>query len=137
MERSVGFWKRLGASVLDGLIIFFPLFILFDLTLGWGDNHPVPNIIQYLVMLILPVLWYGYTVGKKLMGIRIVKVDGQDVGIGTMLMRFLLANILYGLTLGIGVLVSAFMVGIRDDHRSIHDFIAGTYVTEAKPGELS
>jgi uncharacterized RDD family membrane protein YckC len=48
-------------------------------------------------------------------------------------MRYLVAALVYAITLGIGVIVSAFMVGIRKDHRSIHDFIAGTYVTSNKP----
>ena len=30
--------------------------------------------------------------------------------------------------LGIGVIVSAFMVGLREDRRAIHDFVAGTEV---------
>ncbi len=36
---------------------------------------------------------------------------------------------------GIAAIVSAFMVGLREDKRSIHDFVAGTYVTYAEPGE--
>lgn len=42
--------------------------------------------------------------------------------------RNLVAGIVYGLTFGIGVLISAFMVGLREDKRAIHDFIAGTEV---------
>lgn len=37
------------------------------------------------------------------------------------------------LTLGIGLTISAIMVAIREDKRSIHDFIAGTYVTTDEP----
>jgi uncharacterized RDD family membrane protein YckC len=43
------------------------------------------------------------------------------------------AAIVYGITLGIAVIVSAFMIGLRKDKRAIHDFIAGTYVTYEKP----
>lgn len=46
-----------------------------------------------------------------------------------MLLRMIVAAIIYGVTLGIAAIVSAFMVGIREDKRSIHDLIAGTYVT--------
>lgn len=45
-----------------------------------------------------------------------------------MLMRVLVAGLVYVLTLGIGIIVSAFMVGMREDRRAIHDFIAGTEV---------
>lgn len=67
------------------------------------------------------------------MGIRIFRVDGEKLGIGTMLLREFVAGIVYIVTLGLGMIVSAFMVGLRKDHRAIHDFIAGTYVTSNKP----
>ena len=43
-------------------------------------------------------------------------------------MRELVANIVYALTLGIGLIASAIMVGVREDKRSLHDIIAGTEV---------
>jgi uncharacterized RDD family membrane protein YckC len=42
-------------------------------------------------------------------------------------------SLVYVITLGIGVIISAIMVAAREDKRSIHDFIAGTYVTTEKP----
>ena len=104
---------------------------------GWinGDWEDENNstLIDFLYTLIVPILWYGYTVGKRIMGIRIVRVDGEKLGIGTMLLREFVAGIVYIVTLGLGMIVSAFMVGLRKDHRAIHDFIAGTYVTSNKP----
>ncbi|MDQ0656030.1 putative RDD family membrane protein YckC [Paenibacillus sp. W2I17] len=35
---------------------------------------------------------------------------------------------MYVLTLVIGIIVSALMVGMREDRRAIHDFVAGTEV---------
>ncbi|ESU33866.1 hypothetical protein G3A_04290 [Bacillus sp. 17376] len=70
------------------------------------------------------------------MGVRIAKVNGEKLGSGTMLMRTIVAGLVYVLTLGLGAIVSAFMVGIREDKRAIHDFIAGTYVTYEKPNEI-
>ncbi len=52
-----------------------------------------------------------------------------------MILRVLLGGLIYGVTFGIGVIVSAFMVGMREDKRSIHDFVAGTYVTYRSPDE--
>lgn len=97
------------------------------------DNEPITTILEMLYYLLLPVFWYGYTVGKRAVGIRIAREDGEKVGIGTMLMRDLVAGLVYVLTLGIGIIVSAFMVGLREDKRAIHDFVAGTYVTYDKP----
>ena len=47
-----------------------------------------------------------YTVGKKICGIRIVKVNGDKLGVGAMLMRVIVAGIIYGVTLGIAAIVS-------------------------------
>lgn len=133
MSDSVGFWKRLFAGFLDGIIVSLPLAIIFGLITGDWENESFSTFFNFLYMLIVPILWYGYTVGKRIMGIRIVRVDGKKIGIGTMLLRYLVAALVYAITFGIGFIVSAFMVGIRKDHRAIHDFIAGTYVTSNKP----
>ncbi|AOH54678.1 hypothetical protein ABE28_009980 [Peribacillus muralis] len=133
MNDSVGFWKRFFAGFLDVLIISLPLSLIFSWITGDWENEDFSTILNLLYMLIVPIVWYGYTVGKRIMGIRIVRVDGRKLGIGTMLLRTFVAGIVYVLTLGIGYIVSAFMVGMRKDHRSIHDFIAGTYVTSEKP----
>jgi len=47
-----------------------------------------------------------------------------------MLLRDLVAGLVYSVTLGIAVIVSIFMVALREDKRSIHDFIAGTKVID-------
>lgn len=117
----------------DGIIVSTPLAIIFGVITGDWENENFSTLFNFLYMVIVPILWYGYTVGKRIMGIRIVRMDGKKLGIGTMLLRYLVAALVYAITLGIGFIVSAFMVGIRKDHRSIHDFIAGTYVTSNKP----
>ena len=133
ISNPAGFWIRLGAGLLDLVIIGLPLGVVSYLISGGLEGDSVTNLVSFLYYLLVPVVWYGYTVGKKLLGIRIVKVDGTKVGIGTMLMRMLIAAIVYGITLGIAVIASAFMVGFRKDKRSVHDLIAGTYVTFDKP----
>lgn len=131
-NENAGFWIRLGASLLDGLIVSIPLTIIsFILTGGQGNDH-ITEIIGFLYSLLLPVLWNGYTIGKRLCGIQIRKLDGSVPGIGTMLLRNVVAGIVYGITFGIAAIVSAFMVGLREDKRSIHDMIAGTEVVYDK-----
>nr|MDH3097927.1 RDD family protein [Bacillus velezensis] len=134
--RPAGFWIRLGAVVLDYLITSVPLAIIFMLATGKDPNESAMiSIILTLYGILLPVYWNGYVIGKKICGIRIVKKDGTQVGFLTMILRVLVGGLIYGVTFGIGVIVSAFMVGMREDKRSIHDFVAGTYVTYAAPDE--
>ncbi|GAA0595141.1 RDD family protein [Virgibacillus siamensis] len=138
MEKSrAGFWIRLGANILDGLLLGVPIAILAVIFgLSVGDRDTINTVISVPYYLLLPVLWYGYTVGKRFCNIRIARKDGEKIGFGTMALRYIVGFIIvYGLTLGIAMIVSAFMVGLREDKRAIHDFIAGTYVTYAKPGD--
>lgn len=129
MERKAGFWIRLGASLLDGIIVGIPLAILAYIIDGGVNEGFTDNILTFLYSLLLPVIWNGYTIGKRICGIRIRRVsDFSPPGIGTMLLRNVVSGIVYALTFGIASIVSAFMVGLREDKRSIHDFIAGTEV---------
>lgn len=126
---QAGFWIRLGATLLDGIIVGIPLGIISWIIMGGGDGKEYfTNIISFLYSLLLPVIWNGHTIGKRICGIRISKTDGTSPGLGTMIMRNVVASIVYGLTLGIGVIVSGIMVAVREDKRSLHDFIAGTEV---------
>ena len=128
-NQVAGFWIRLGANILDGLIVSLPLTIIAGLITGNYENEPISNLIFGLYGILVPVYWNGYTIGKRMCGIRIRKFDFlEPPGLGTMLLRNLVAGIVYALTLGIGIIVSIFMVALREDKRSLHDFIAGTEV---------
>ncbi|CAM4408050.1 RDD family protein [Paenibacillus alkaliterrae] len=129
MNQEAGFWIRLGANVLDAIILAVPLTILSFIISGGDGKEYFTNILSFLYSLLVPVLWKGYTIGKRICRIRIRRVaDHSPPGIGTMLLRVVVSGIVYGLTLGIGVIVSAFMIALREDKRAIHDFIAGTEV---------
>lgn len=135
VSNPAGFWNRFGANIIDWFIIIMVVGLISLSLYGQFISkfyHPI-DILGPLYALILSVIWYGYTIGRRTLGNRIVRVNGGKVGIGTMLMRYLVAGIVYVVTLGIGLIVSAFMVGLREDKRSIHDFIAGTYVTYDPP----
>lgn len=133
VQHPGGFWRRLLGNLLDAIIVGIPLGIIGYILTGDTEGNAFTNLLSFVYYLILPVVWTGYTVGKRIVGVRIVKVDGGKVGIGTMLLRTFVAGIVYAVTLGIALIVSAFMVGLREDKRAIHDMIAGTYVTTDRP----
>jgi uncharacterized RDD family membrane protein YckC len=124
INQEAGFWIRLGAILLDAIIVAVPLTIISLIITGGGNGT-----LSFLYSLLLPVFWNGYTIGKRICGIRIRRVDDHlPPGIGTMLLRNVVAGVVYGLTLGIVLIVSIFMIALREDKRSLHDFIAGTEV---------
>jgi uncharacterized RDD family membrane protein YckC len=132
-KEPAGFWIRFGAILLDGLIIGIPLGLLsLILTGGESGENWFTNMISFLYSLLLPVLWNGQTIGKKICGIRIIRVVNHErPHIGNMLMRNVVWAIMIAVTIGIALIVDLFMVGIREDKRGIHDFIAGTQVVRA------
>ncbi|SDJ98541.1 RDD family protein [Sediminibacillus albus] len=136
ITNPAGFQNRFLARILDLIIIYavsgFLSMLLYGDFYNTGNFRPV-NLLGLLYASLLPVVWYGYTLGRRMAGNRIVRVDGEKVGLGTMLLRIIGAGIAYTITLGIGVIISAFMIGIREDKRAIHDFLAGTYVTYDPP----
>ncbi|MFC4560097.1 RDD family protein [Virgibacillus kekensis] len=138
VSNPAGFGVRFFALILDGILVSLVtgLISLAIYNEFFMESYSPLDWLVLIYHIILPVLWYGYTIGKRLLGIRIVKVNGENVGIGNMLMRHLVAGLVYALTLGIGVIVSVFMVAIREDKRAIHDFVAGTYVTYDSPDKL-
>lgn len=132
-KEPAGFWIRFGAILLDGLIIGIPLSLLsLILTGGESGETWFTNLISFLYTLLLPVLWNGQTVGKKICGIRIIRViNNERPHVGNMLMRNVVWGIIVAVTIGIAFVIDLFMVGIREDKRGIHDFIAGTQVVRA------
>lgn len=128
--REAGFWIRLGANLIDAIIIGIPLFVIASILTSGDDARDLfTNIVSAVYSLFVPVFWKGYTVGKRMCNIRIQKVyDEGPPTIVTMLLRNVVGGLFYGLTFGIGLIVSATMVAAREDKRAIHDFIAGTEV---------
>jgi len=79
----------------------------------------------YLAFVIyLWVTWEGRTIGKKMMGTKIVSYpDYQEISTGTAVIR-MIGYSLSGLLFGLGYLMIAF----REDKRGLHDLLAGTCV---------
>lgn len=77
--REAGFWVRFGASLLDGIIVSIPLAIIVGvLTENFDNDEPLAKLLSGLYSILLPVLWSGRTIGKRICGIRIRKYDTHE-----------------------------------------------------------
>lgn len=153
--RLAGRGTRLGAILLDQLFAFIlalpGLWMLFqpfieDIKSGRTvePGQLAGNLGVALPVLIIPLLAFvvvqivllvknGQTIGKKLLGIKIVKLDGSNPGfVSVILMRGILPGIIGGIPM-VGPLFSLVNVLLifREDRRCIHDLMAGTIVVEA------
>ena len=158
--RHAGFWRRFAAVILDLLVLGVPLRLLlliwvvlgsdagevtgFDLSVTDAQGETVTtrismsvaDLAQLALLLVITVLlwvnWDGRTPGKKMLGIRIVSYpDYQPFSYRTATVRTL-ASLLGLVTLGLGYLAQAVMIGVRQDKRGYHDLIAGTCVIHDK-----
>ena len=109
---SIG--ERLMALIIDYFLI--GLYILSTATLLSELNLPSGfSLFFFLCIVYLPILGYsflcemfnhGQSFGKKLINIRVVKVDGSTPSIGSYLLRWILFPIDGPITSGLGLLVA-------------------------------
>ncbi len=132
--RPAGFWIRAAALVVDVLVFAVAQFS-FGLVAGrlWGatiEEAPAFQLAVVLFTLLLTALYTtvlhattGQTVGKLLVRVRVVGVEGGPLPVGAALLRWL------GYFLSLAPLTLGFlMAGLRRDKRALHDLLAGSRV---------
>ena len=145
--RPAGFWIRLLAYFIDGIILFLAQVLLMILWAefwtgapGTTDFRPYPFYFRVnsttalfdIISLVLVAIYYvvsvsiwSTTIGKRILGLYVLRADGSKVGPGRALARWL-AYIPSVLILGIGFV----MIGISRDKRGLHDLMCGTVVVK-------
>jgi uncharacterized RDD family membrane protein YckC len=109
------FWRRVGASLLDGLIL-----AIAGLFLGSGRSFG-GVVVGFLYNWLMIAFNDGRTLGKMALNIRIARPDGSAVDLGTAAARAGMA-LVSGLAFGIGYLWAAF----DSENRTWHDMVADT-----------
>lgn len=142
---------RLGAVLIDGLIGLVVIIPLMWLGGYWSAvmeaaqrGEQVGFGLQALWMLIgmlvfsavhaWPLHVGGQTWGKRLLGIRIVTLDGRPVtALRAILLRYFPLQIVGGIPcLGALAVLGSIGMIFRQDRRCGHDFVAGTRVVRAR-----
>lgn len=105
---------------------------------GWGEPTNLDWAIMAALFLVVItvdlVLMYrsGQTIGKRLVGIKMVRLNGEQAGLGRLFgLRFLLPNVLFSLPL-LGPILALVDIAyiFREDRRCMHDWMADTKVVE-------
>ena len=129
------FSLRCGAILIDyiTLVAIVAFSTLVSRLLGggarsWGSSSETAGLVLAIVVAllnlgVLPGLT-GFTIGKWAAGLRILRENGMEIGIGRALLRHFVGYPLSFVTLGLGFLVVAF----TSRGRGLHDLIAGTIV---------
>jgi uncharacterized RDD family membrane protein YckC len=110
-----GWWRRVGATLLDALI-------------------SLPFLIIFYVLIVSPILMArdgehnGQTWGKQALGIRVSRDIGQPFTYGTALLRdFVVKSLLFG-AVGIIAIVDSLWPLWDEQNQALHDKLLGTHV---------
>ncbi|GAB3907112.1 RDD family protein [Mucilaginibacter boryungensis] len=80
--------------------------------------------------LIAEIFFNGQSIGKRLMKIKVVSLNGARPSVGQYLLRWLFRAVDFGITLGSLAVVS---IALTDDKQRTGDIIAGTTLVKTEP----
>jgi len=145
-SEYVGAWIRLAAFIIDYVILLVVLYIVTRI-------HGMPSwtgIVLGVIYFVGLWLWRGQTVGKMIIGAKIVKRDGSTIGPINAFLRYIFyivpnfAPILVGidsleavrsyswLIIVLVLIVQMLVMGLGPDKLGIHDIVAGTAVINSR-----
>ena len=139
----VGFGPRLAATLIDSAMVGFLGFVLafilgfiaiFTNMVNPGQVNGVLDLLTVLCLLFFSIFYYigfwttdGQTMGKTIIGLKVIRTDGTQLSVGRALLRY------------IGYIVSAslFSIGFLwadfdPKRQGWHDKLAGTLVVYAE-----
>ena len=153
--KYAGFWRRLAASFIDGIIVWYIDSIVRDfiaaigldrfmnliwisesgwLSVSWGGISA-----QTALMLVIGMIYFGYqessvwqaTLGKRTLGIIVTDMHGERISFARAVSRHL-ASWICDATFLIGYLIQPF----TRKRQALHDVIARTLVLKASLPDL-
>ena len=129
-----GFWRRVGASMIDSAILVVAVMVTILVTAGPKEDGAESGVAGLMVALVIYVgVWLYFalmessgrqaTLGKMAFGIRVTDLNGQRLGFGRATGRYF-GKYISSLTYAIGYV----MAGFTRRRQALHDKIAGTLV---------
>ncbi len=143
-----GFWIRVVAQLLDGIIIgavTIPLALIFLLPVilktikEANAGHEPPVELFGVIFILIPIFWIGQwlyealltssnwqgTIGKRVLRLKVTDEAGNKISFGRATGRFF-GKMISRMIMDIGYI----MVAFTDRKRGLHDMIAGTVVVK-------
>lgn len=127
-----GFWLRLCASLVDGVVLFIPAFVA-GFIIGFTDPPNAESwltLVQFLNIVIAWLYWailesstWQATIGKRLFNLRVTDVRGGQISFARATGRHF-GKIISAVILGMGYVMAAF----TDRKQALHDIMADCLV---------
>ena len=138
-----GFWERFAALIIDNLLLYaltIPVLLVIGMIAGiFGPGNPAMLDALQVAMLLLPLLLSaayfivmesaerGATLGKRLLKLRVVDLNGNRIGRARALGRWA-GHALSGIPLYLGYLIQP----LTARKQALHDMISGTAVVKTE-----
>ena len=127
-----GFWVRVVAYVIDGIVLSVVVGILAAVVFGENyfteEDLTAGDVLGYLLnaaYFTVAVAVWGTTIGKRVFGMYVIRTNGSKVSIGRALARY----VMY-IVSALPFLLGFIMIGLRRDKRGLHDLICDTRVVK-------
>jgi uncharacterized RDD family membrane protein YckC len=138
-----GWWSRVGASIVDSLVVAVGALILAIPALIEG----MPVVIAAISGVLAGAFYLGYapvllarsggqTVGRSAVGIKVINDDGTPIGLGRAFLREDVVKLVFGL-LTLPWLISIVWPAFDDRRRTLHDLVVSTRVVRATADVLA
>ena len=136
--RIAPFLKRLIAWVLDIILIYLYVYVMYSWAVeplqGSRDLMTTASILiiaipAYSYHLVAEYFFGGQSVGKKLMGIKVIDISGTEASGSQYLLRWLFRLVDMTITMGAGAVMSA---ALSRYNQRLGDMVAGTVVIDTR-----
>lgn len=119
-EDYGGFWRRSFADFFDGIFLAIAYAVVTAIS---GALILIVVLLVFLAYMIGFKVYGGATPGYRILGLRIVSINGTEITVKQALVR-VLSSIFSGLAFGLGFI----WIAIDENKQAWHDKAAGTYV---------
>jgi len=150
--QLAGWWRRVGATLIDGFLITAAAFALLGALLAiFGTGFLASDTVGIIGVILAVLLWglcavaaaflyapwmmartNGKTLGRMAVGIRVVRAGGEPMDFGFAMLRevavkWLLFNAVGGsVTFGIAPLIDVLWPLWDEENRALHDLLVNT-----------
>lgn len=154
-STPAAWWPRAAAWIIDAFLVAMlelPLRAVAGLPILWFRHHSIARPAETLgIAIVASLLYYplimvktdGRTLGKTLLGLRVIRMDGERIGASTAISReavfkefllglLLLPSVFHGIPGYIAAAVNYLWPLVNSQNRAGHDVFAGTRVVNAR-----
>lgn len=135
-QRYAGFWMRFWAYVIDIVVIsslngilLSPFKFVNDgiaISVGLWTVTGIASSIVYFAYFLLMTKFFGQTIGKMILGIKVIREDEEPLRWSDLIFREVIGRFIYRVFNFLMILY--IIIGFTDQKQGLHDMIANTRV---------